>query len=172
MDLSQVPDKIQTADIARMMAQYGDRLLRLCFLYLHDWTLAEDAVQETFLRAFRNWHNFRGDSSEETWLTRIAINYCKTLSRTSWFRHVDMNITLENVPEPITQFDIKDDTVIIEVMRLPAKYKEVILLYYYQGMIAKDIAQVLSIPQPTVNSRLKRAKDQLRKKLEGWYFDE
>ncbi len=172
MDSSQVPDKIQTADIARMMAQYGDRLLRLCFLYLHDWALSEDAVQETFLRAYKNWHTFRGDSSEETWLIRIAINCCKTLSRTTWFRYVDRNKTLDQLPEAIAPFDEKDDTVIIEVMRLSAKYREVILMYYYQGMIVREISQALGSPEATINSRLKRAKDQLRKKLEGWYFDE
>ena len=60
---------------------HGDNLLRLCFLYLHDRQLAEDAVQETFLRAYRGYGRFRGDSNEKTWLTRIAVNLCKSALR-------------------------------------------------------------------------------------------
>ena len=60
---------------------HGDNLLRLCFLYLRDRQMAEDAVQETFLRAWRAYGRFRGDSSEKTWLTRIAVNVCKSALR-------------------------------------------------------------------------------------------
>lgn len=60
---------------------HGDGLLRLCFLYLGDRQAAEDAVQETFLKAYQAHGRFRGDCSEKTWLTRIAINQCKTLLR-------------------------------------------------------------------------------------------
>ncbi len=172
MDPCQVPGNDQAADIERMMALYGDSILRLCFLYLHDRALSEDAVQETFLRAFKSLCSFRGECSEETWLVRIAVNCCKSISRTAWFRHVDRSITLDILPEPSLSHDIKDDTVIVEVMRLPGKYREVILLYYYQGMRTKEIAETLSLPQPTVSSRLKRAKNRLAKRLERWYFDE
>jgi RNA polymerase sigma-70 factor (ECF subfamily) len=94
------------------------------------------------------------------------------MARTAWFRHVDRSTTLDSLPEPTSPHDVKDDTVIMEVMRLPGKYREVILLYYYQGMRAKEIAKILSLPQPTVSSRLKRAKNRLQKRLERWYFDE
>ena len=60
---------------------HGDSLLRLCFLYLHDRQLAEDAVQETFVRAWRAYGRFRQDSRDKTWLTRIAVNVCKSALR-------------------------------------------------------------------------------------------
>lgn len=60
--------------LERMMGQYGDALLRMCCLHLRDAALAEDAVQETFLRAYRRMDGFRGDCSEQTWLMGIAIN--------------------------------------------------------------------------------------------------
>ena len=59
-------------EIERLMEQYGSSLLRMCALYLKDADLAQDAVQETFIRAYRHSDNYRGDSSEKTWLTAIS----------------------------------------------------------------------------------------------------
>jgi len=75
-----VPSRIREERIERLIDLYEDRLLRLCFLYLHDCTLAEDAVQETFLKAYNALSKFRGESSEETWLMRIAVNTCKDIN--------------------------------------------------------------------------------------------
>ena len=54
------------AALERLMAQYGTALLRMCCLYLRDYSLAEDAVQETFLKAYARLDTFRGDCSEQT----------------------------------------------------------------------------------------------------------
>ena len=67
---------------------YQEELLRICFLYLQDRGLAEDAVQETFLKAYRALQRYREKCSPRTWLTRIAINTCKDYRRTFWFRRV------------------------------------------------------------------------------------
>ena len=67
------------AALERLMAQYGTALLRMCCLYLRDYSLAEDAVQETFLKAYARLDTFRGDCSEQTWLMKIAINTCRDM---------------------------------------------------------------------------------------------
>lgn len=59
-----------------------------------------------------------------------------------------------------------------QVSQLPPKYREVILLYYYQRLNTREIAQALSLREGTVSSRLRRAKERLRKTLERWYFDD
>ena len=71
-------------DLAGLLEEHGDHLLRLCTLYLGDRSQAEDAVQDTFLRALRAWPGFRGDCAVETWLVRIAINVCKRQLRSPW----------------------------------------------------------------------------------------
>ena len=58
----------------------------MCFLYLKDYHLAEDAAQETFIKAMKHYDSFNRKSSEKTWLTRIAINCCKNIMRMNWFR--------------------------------------------------------------------------------------
>ena len=74
----------ETMDLAGLLEEHGDHLLRLCTLYLGDRSQAEDAVQDTFLRALRAWPGFRGDCAVETWLVRIAINVCKRQLRSPW----------------------------------------------------------------------------------------
>ena len=85
--------------IEHMVTLYQLPLLRMCIMYLHDEELAKDAVQETFIKAYRNLENFRETASEKTWLSRIAINTCKDLHRTGWFRHMDRSVTPDMFPD-------------------------------------------------------------------------
>ena len=71
----------------RMVTQYQGAIRRMCCLYLCDSAAAEDAVQETFLKAYRRMDAFRGESAERTWLMSIAINTCKDMNRSAWLRH-------------------------------------------------------------------------------------
>ena len=153
-----------------LMVQHGSRLLRLCAMNLRDASLAQDAVQDTFLKAFRQFHRFRGDADALTWLTAIAINVCRDYRRTSWFRHVDRR--MEDLPEQAASFPFPDNTVITEVTKLPDKYREVILLRYYQDMKQKDIAAALGISDRAVRQRLNKANTMLREQLKEWYEDE
>ena len=74
--------------IRNWMDQYGDALLKVCIVYLTDYGLAEDAVQDTFLNAWRFMDRFEGRNgcSEKTWLTSIAVNVCRSYRRTKWFQ--------------------------------------------------------------------------------------
>ena len=90
------PDQV----VGELMRTHGDRILRLCFVYLHDLHLAEDALQETFLKAWGGYHTFRGDADPLTWLSRIAINVCKDLHKSAWHRHVNLALSLDSLPEP------------------------------------------------------------------------
>ena len=171
MELCQVPDKAREADVIRLMEQHGDGLLRFCYLNLGDLHLAQDAVQETFLKAYRKFHTFRGDCSEMSWLCAIAINCCRDIRRSKWV-HYESGRSLEELPETGEEFKANDDTLINEVMNLPRKYREVILLHYYQEISLREIAQTQSINESTLSTRLKRAREKLRNKLDGWYFDE
>ena len=81
-----------------LMRRYGDALVRMCCLYLNDASLAQDAAQDTFIKAWRNLGQFRGECDERTWLMRIAINTCRDYHRTAWLRHVDRGTPLEALP--------------------------------------------------------------------------
>ena len=150
-----------------IVKRYETPLKHMCFLYLRDLSLAEDAVQETFLKAYQAADTFRRESSEQTWLMRIAINTCKDMRRGAWFRYVEQTITLDMLPEPAQPCTEDDNLLTIEVMKLPRKQLEAVLLYHYQGMTVYETAQALGITAPSVSARLKKAYDKLRSTLKG-----
>ena len=150
-----------------LVAQNQEKLLRTCYLYLRDRQLAEDAVQETFLKAYRSLPAFRGDSSEKTWLMRIAVNTCRDLYRSEWFRHMDRRVIPEELPESGVSFTSREESLIVEVMRLPRRLREATLLYYYHGMDEREIAEALGVSRSAVSDRLSRARRKLKELLEG-----
>ena len=153
--------------IEHMVTLYQLPLLRMCIMYLHDEELAKDAVQETFINAYRNLDKFRAESSEKTWLTRIAINCCKNVYRTGWFKHVDRSVTPDQLTARPSAADQGDDEITSEIMNLPVKLREVALLCWLQGMTYEEAADALSITRQAVGSRLNRARRKLRFALEG-----
>ena len=154
------------------LARWEKPILHLCFAYLGDTALAEDAVQETFFKAWKHYGRFRGEADEKTWLTRIAINHCKDQLKSAWFRNTDRSVPVDTLPEGSVPFEERDDTVTRAVMSLPSKLKEVTLLRWYQGMTLEEMTSVLQVPRSTVNYRLKKAKSMLKGELEEWYDEE
>ena len=171
MESVKVPDNCSEETLERMIRENEISLKRLCYLYLHDRTLAEDAVQETFLKAYRFLKDFRGEANERTYLTRIAINTCRDILRGGWFRHMDRRVTPEELPAR-WEADPYHREVAAAVMNLPRKLREVILLYYYRGLNMQEIAEMLNITQPAVTGRLKRAREKLKTELKGGGIDE
>ena len=171
METVKAPDSHPEAMLERLVRENQVSLKRLCYLYLHDQAMAEDAVQETFLKVYRSLKDFRGEASEKTYLTRIAINTCKDMLRTGWLRHIDRRVTAEELPSR-QEADPYHREVAAAVMNLPRKLREVILLYYYRGMTMEEIAETLEITQPAVSGRLKRAREKLKDELKGDGIDE
>jgi len=171
MNFEPAPDmEKRRPDLEAMVRQYGNGLLRMCFLYLKDVSLAEDAVQETFAAAWDKYDSFAGRSSEKTWLTAIAANICRNMLRSAWHRHTTGPEALESLS--VVDPDMPDPTVTRAVLALPAPLREVVVLHYYRELRVETIASMLRLPRPTVSSRLARAKKKLRNGLKEWYFNE
>lgn len=156
------PDSAQDQRLKSWIDQYQSMLLKTCYLYLHDAALAEDAVQETFIKAYRGMNHFHGECADRTWLTQIAINTCRDMLRGSWFQRIDRKVTPDELPEQSVPDHAENILLAAEVMNLPRKLREVIILYYYQNMEGIEIAEALHISQPAVSTRLKRAREKLR----------
>lgn len=149
-----------------LMNEYGDSVLRISYLYLQDYQLAEDVAQETFIRVYQHYEEFRSQSSVKTWILKIAINLCKNQMRTHWWK----NRGDREVPEEDTEggYDglVDRQMVLSEIGKLPVKYKEVILLYYYQQLTISEISSLLNEKESTIKSRLARARKKLEPRLE------
>lgn len=158
--------------LEQALTRWEKPILRLCFAYLGDVALAEDAVQETFFKAWKSYDRFRGEADEKTWLMRIAMNHCKDQLKSAWFRNTDRSVPLDSLPEGAAPFEARDDTVTRAVMSLPPKLREVTLLRWYQGLSPAEIVRVLRLPRSTVNYRLRKATTLLKGELEEWYHEE
>ena len=160
-----------SVDLERIMNEYGSSLLRLCYMYLKDYHMAQDAVQETFVKVYLKYNGFRGESSEKTWITRIAMNVCRDMMRKHSFKdrgeEIPEFLTTEpgSGPEEEALEDDKNTALLKAVQNLPDIYRETLLLYYYEDLKAEEIAKIQHTARSTVNVRLKRGRDLLRTSL-------
>lgn len=142
---------------------YATDVLRMCYFYLADRQKAEDVVQDVFVRLMTTCPTLQ-PGKEKAWLLKVAMNRCRDLWRGAWLKRVVLGgPTFELIPAPDEFSRIGDKQEMMQAInRLPAMFKEVILLYYYQGYGINDIADMMDLPEGTISSRLSRA----RKKLE------
>lgn len=149
---------------ALLVEQYGTQLVGLCSRLLRDHDLAQDAVQETLLKAYLKRGSFRGENekSEKAWLMQIAVNVCRDQMRTSWFRFTDSKSALDALNQAAVE--ASEEAVLLRVMigSLPRKYSEVIWMYYYQDMTVCEIAAVIERSTAVVYRRLRKARQMLR----------
>lgn len=148
-------------NITELMTLYGNDILRMCLLYLKDYHLAEDITQETFIKVYQKLDTFNNKSNIKTWITSIAINNCKNA-----LKKYSKEVTpLEDLTLTYTEDFSKNENRLLvskEVSKLPKKYLEVIILFYYQELSTKEISYILKVPQATIKTRLKRAKEKLK----------
>ena len=141
------------------MQEYGDSIFRMCYLYLKDYHLAEDAVQETFIKAMKSYDSFAHKSSEKTWLIRIAINTCKNIMRNRWFQIIQNNLE-DHIEEMLEKTSVSE-----AIMRLNANDRQIILLYYYQNLSVREIAKIIGKSENATIQRLNRARIRLKGNL-------
>ena len=146
----------------RLVSQYGDSVLKMCYLYLKDYHLAEDITQETFLRVYRKYALFENRASEKNWILKIAVNLCKNHMRTHWFKDICVDFLPEKEAKDLYEILLDNEMISQQIMKLSPKYKEVILLYYYQELSVKEIAGILNQKESTILQRLKRARAYLK----------
>lgn len=169
MEHAEVPGMNREEILRQWIDAYSDAILRTCFLYLSDQAQAEDALQETWIKAWRHMddHGRKGIENTKAWLMRIAINICKDYRRTAWFRHIDSRKALDELPPGLVAVYQEDRSLSYLVMELPDRYKQVVLLYYFQGLTQRETAQALGISPAAVIRRLRSAEKLLKQSLTG-----
>ncbi|MBQ6288269.1 MAG: RNA polymerase sigma factor [Clostridia bacterium] len=158
--------------IVHLMTTYGTDIRRLCLCLLNDSFLAEDAAQETFFKAWKHYAGFRKECSEKTWLSRIAVNTCRSMQRGSWFRSVFAQAAEKTERQEAALPPDYDPTVWNAVQALPEQLKSALVLRYWEGLPLQEAAITLGTNVNTLNTRIRKAKAVLQENLKGWYFDE
>lgn len=146
------------------MAQYGDYLYRIAYMYTKDPFIAEEVIQDVFMKYYST-NQFDGRASLKTYLTRMTINCSHDHIR--WWKvrtpqFLQPAKKAERATETLIVAQVEKDEIISALLRLPVKYREVIYLYFYDDLSVKEIAELIHIPVSTVTTRLQRAKLKLK----------
>ena len=148
---------------AEFYEKYSLTVYRVCFSFVKNQADACDIMQETFLRWLNCKNPPKGEAHETGWLVMTAGNLCKDFLR----RKKRISFDALDCEHEIASFDNTEqkNEVLSAVMALPDKYKTAVYLYYYEDYSTKEIAQMTHLKHSTVRSRLKRAREILRKEL-------
>ena len=168
-----------------VMRFYTPMVYRIAFTRLGNAPDAEDVSQDVFVRYFKADKTFESEEHRKAWLLRCAVNRANTAAGSAWNRHKADAPDLEQLSDTLQDnSSIEEDAekrethegVLKAVMELPAKYRTVIYLFYFEDMPTAGIAEITGNKEATVRSQLSRARELLRKKLEKLWgeaeFDE
>jgi RNA polymerase sigma-70 factor (ECF subfamily) len=172
-DLVDLVCKGETRRFEELVQRHQDAVYSMALRYARAAGDAEDIAQEAFLRAFRSLDSFRHEAKFSTWLFRITYNLC-----VDWGRRNAKVRAAERVLEEDEEIadrrsdvegavfaEIERKEIGAEASRLAERYRVVIMMYYYDGRSYDEIGKILGIPPKTVETRLYRARRQLRKAL-------
>ncbi|WP_242835539.1 RNA polymerase sigma factor [Butyrivibrio sp. AC2005] len=153
--------------VGLLLDKYGNNILRIAYVYLHNMSDAEDILQDTLIQYIRKAPPFENDAHEKAWLYKVAANLSKNKIAYLSIRKTD-ELSENLVAEE------KDDLAFVweAVKQLSETFREVVHLFYHEGYSTRDIAGILNRNESTVRSDLKRAREQLKKILkEAYDFD-
>ena len=151
-------------EMAEAIQRYGDTVRRLCMVHLKNYADTEDIFQTVFLKYALTFVSFDSDEHEKAWLIRVTLNACKDLLK-SIFR--SRTVSLEELMEQPAQLSADHREVLEAVLSLPARYRDVVYLHYYEEYTAPEIARILGKNVNTVYTLLERSRKLLRDQLEG-----
>ena len=146
---------------------YADAILRLSYTYLKNTHDAQDVCQTVFVRLLAEPRAFESPEHERAYILRMAANACKDLLKSPWRKRTcDLEACAE-VPAP----EASDGSLLAAVNQLPARYRAVIYLFYYEGYQAAEIGTILGVPTATIHTRLARGRAKLKELLGGMEYE-
>ncbi len=150
------------------MNVHGEKLIRLAYTYVKDQHIAEDIIQDVFLKAYEKQHQFKGKSSYETYLYRMTINRCKdylkrwSFKKLFYTEHMPEGNMSTSAEEMFIRFE-EDFELGEQILSLPVKYREVIIFYFYFDYSVSEMSSTLKLSERTIYTRLRRARKRLKK---------
>ncbi|MGY6741941.1 MAG: RNA polymerase sigma factor [Cecembia sp.] len=176
-----VLEKDQQA-FATLMKRYKKAVYFMILKMIRDADDAEDLTMEAFAKAFKNLHKFKKDYTFSTWLFRIATNNTIDFIRKKKLKTMSLNTTMSDDSGNAVNIDVEDDDnnpqdefiksqriemVRVFVDKLPAKYRKLVQLRYFDELSYEEIAQELEKPLGTVKAQLHRSRELLYEIAQG-----
>jgi len=159
--------KDKQARYENLVEAYSGWLYRYAYWICGDQPTAEDLVQETFLRAWRFFDSLKNEAAAKSWLTTILRRENARRFERKSFDFSD--VELDELPSQYQDFDARPEVIALRnaIRELPANYREPLILQVLEGYNLAEIAKIFDLPRNTVATRLHRARQKLRKQLEG-----
>ncbi len=144
-------------DIRHILQTHGDALYRSAYLLLGNPHDVQDVLQEVLLRFLEKAPSFASKEHERAWLLRVTNNCCMDCLR---FRrkhaYTDLDLLRECLPAPEQQVHLE------ELYALPAKWKSILILHYFEGYSVTEIGKILRLSESAVKKRLQRGREALK----------
>ena len=156
--------------VEMLVERYHQNLFAVAFNVCKNREDAEEVVQDAFIQYHLKRLDFQSEEHIRAWLIRVTINKAKNAARTFWWRH---RTSLEETMAALTFDDQESERLFEAVIALPQKYRIVVHLFYYEDYSVHEMAELLSLSESNVKTRLSRARAMLRDTLkEVWSDDE
>ncbi|HEY4601727.1 MAG TPA: sigma-70 family RNA polymerase sigma factor [Cerasibacillus sp.] len=167
-DILQIEDRVQ--QIEQIMNMYGHDIKRLVYTYMKNEADTDEVTQDVFLTVYEKLSTFKGEASLRSWIYSIAINKCKDHLRSWQVRNQRLKERLKQLtlstetlsPEQQLLKQNEIDHLVTIIMMLPVKYREILILYYFQEFTTDEISNMLKLNPSTVRSRLSRGRKRLK----------
>jgi RNA polymerase sigma factor, sigma-70 family len=139
---------------------------KVCFAMLKSRPEAEDCAEDTFVKLLEKRPVFLTEKDAKAWLTITAMNRCKDHLRSWWHRNRE---SMDDLNNELGDSAVSDQggTMLDSIQELPMKYRELLILFYYEGYSTDEIAKMLHRPSSTVRNQLKDARQMLKIRLEN-----
>lgn len=156
-------------EAGRAIEQYADMVRRICMIHLKNCEDSEDIFQTVFLKYVLRSEPFDSPEHEKAWIIRVTVNACRDLIK-SFFR--SRTVSLDQLIEKPQDMPEDHSDILEAVLELPARFRDVVYLHYYEGYTAPEIGRILKKNPNTVYTLLARARQLLKTRLEGVSEDE
>lgn len=152
------------ANVEDLFEEYSDMVYKIAFVQMKKESDTDDIFQEVFLRLVKHSKKLQSKEHAKAWLIRVTLNCCKQHYLSSWYKkttELDESLLAEEV------FDQQENELLEAVQKLPAQYRTIIHLFYYEGYSIMEISKILEKKENTIKSHLFRARKLLKDELEG-----
>ncbi|RXZ79159.1 sigma-70 family RNA polymerase sigma factor [Paenibacillaceae bacterium] len=161
----------KNAVLEDLMSAHGKDVWNFAFFLTKSSVIADDITQDVFVKVFEKMYTYRGQSSVKTWLLAITRNTAMDAMRSAWIRRVTtLPSWFQGKTHPSAEQEVLSQIVTeqvwSDVLSLPRKLREILLLHIHHGLPIKEVSALLEISEGTVKSRLHRARAAMNRKLD------
>lgn len=159
-----------------VMEMYGDALTKLSYTYVKDIGKAQEIVQDVFFLCYERFEEIQQITSLKAWLYKVTINRSKDKLRSNWLKRVILNNliplytkTTYSTEQAFIKQEQQQDLLML-VLNLPIKYREALLLFYYEDLSITEMAYMLKLNENTIKTRLQRGRALLKQSIKEGDF--